>query len=308
MNEISWKFLTTPLCLACIVTAGCHKAPKTLQESQLLASADDTEVLDAYWKRKSPPDLCNGNGRTIAIADFGVQFVTQKMKALGIDQPVVGIPIGAVGVAIWALGFERNNVIFPDATFEELPDALYGEFVTNLEERGFTVIPPESIRGTSAYAQFETTEMRESGGEYQLNLAATDTGRVKIFKVLGPSELPLIVKATDGAKTNDVLTSLGEELNADLVMRVFVRIGVYRGRATVEYDTRIEATTVETTGTLQAIKSVISEEEVIAENKWELIVGETETVDGEAYYNAIMDLFMPFIGSAFSCPDGTEAS
>lgn len=284
-----------------ILVAGCHKAPVTLQESRLLDAPQDEELRDTYWKRQSPPPLCDGAGRRLVIAEFGVQFVTQKMKALGIDQPIVGIPLGFVGVAIWLLGFERNNVVFAESTLEELPDMLYADFAADMQSRGFDVVPANTVTSAAAYSKLKTADERKSALTYQLNPAATDTGRMKAFTITTPDALPLINGVKKGEKIDEVAEMLRHELQADVLMRVLVRVGVYRGRATVEYDTRIETLTDSGDGTFQAIRSVISEDTVIDRNKWQLIIGETEDVNGMQYENSLRKLFVPFIGSAFGC-------
>jgi hypothetical protein len=146
--------------LACATLALPACTSREFQTSSLTTEAQVEKDAGQYWKRegwwKLPADASR-----VVITEFTVEYVTATGTA---DQS-----FGLVRMAQIA-GMGKKEFAYPEDTKQSLPDRLYDQYVAALRDKGFEVVPTETLRATEGYrgleqrAEGDTTRASQSQG------------------------------------------------------------------------------------------------------------------------------------------------
>jgi hypothetical protein len=287
------------LCAAGCVLAGCRTAPETLGAADLRGADAPADTASEYWKQEGAPPMGEAGSRRVAIVEFSVEYVTVKHESPFQSQFMAGAPpVTPVTAGLAVSGLQRRQVSFGESLCAELPDELYAMFVAQLVERGFFVLSPERVCGSRAYQRFETAAMDDGSFLQRLNYVSSDTGSIKKMVAYPASGYRLVGEANDG-DAEEVELALLDEVGADLALRVRVRVGVYRGHATVERGTVVNVLSRDATGSLNAERSLLSDVEVIDDKRFKAVKGQTVTVDALSYRSAMRRVFPPYMALGY---------
>lgn len=281
--------LTLAMCFAAaLIIGGCH-------ESSMTSPAAGQELASTYWKRHNVPNMSQRGYKRIAITDFSVEFVTVRMESpLESQSAFTPPPItpGQHGAVV--SGLRRKQISFEPSLCKEVTDEMYDLFVGSLKSRGLEALPREEVTASEAYKRFSTLGTRDSSLTQRINLVGSDTGRTKRVKVYPASGLRII----NGARNEDiedVEADLLLELNADVSLRVHVRVGVFHGHASLERGSTVWVQSRDVIGNLTSDRSLLSEDVVVDEEKFKQLKGQPYIVLGERYHAAIKKLFPSFV-------------
>lgn len=280
------------LCLAPLTLIGCKAAPQTLAQSR------SDNASSSVWAKRGAASLDRG-GR-LAIAEASVEFVTSKNE-MGESRQAAFIPPHPVFLAANAAGVGRKNVEFDDDAFGRIVGRINNALESQLQSRGWTLVPRSEIASADAYARFTTLPVDEPREVRQINLAATDTGRVRMMRVF-PAEGGSVISESNGKSEANARRALLEELGADALIRVVVRVGVYQGKASFEEGSRILLTTGSGDATLSARRSLLSDQDVLAEEA----TNGTFVVSESAYLDAVESTAPVFIDMALDTLEGAD--
>ncbi|MEZ6242265.1 MAG: hypothetical protein R3B57_04410 [Phycisphaerales bacterium] len=263
------------LCLA-VMLAGCKAAPRTLSES-----SEQRLDADAYWVSHSAARLpASDQPRSIALAEVVVEFVTSKNQAGGRQQAAF-IPPHPIFLAASAAGVGRKNVEFPEDASRRIADHIADALVTVLRDHGLAPIANDLVVDADAYAALQPLAEGEPRDVREINLAATDTGRVREMRQLPALGTRIVTATNHDADTADA--ALLTELGVDAVLRATIRVGVYLERASLEEGSRITLTTPAGVTHLAARRSLLSDDPVLDESSDSTNL----KIDPQAYLDAI---------------------
>ena len=293
VGRIGWVGLLVPL------VAGCGAPPQarqTLRMRDLGTPAARKAAASDFWMRANVPDLRGLGYKRIAIAEFVVEFVTQKRELTAdLDEYRRAHP-----EAQQRAGGAVQNVTVSYPNEYDYPAALYKLCCNELKRRGFEVLPMEVVAAASAYRRFETEtdDLIEVKDAYS---SGSDTGRVRKLSVRALPGLAIIRGGGD-QDVESIEEALRQELKADVLLRVRVRLGTFSGHATLERGSVVRVTAPHVSGTISAERSLVSEESVIAEGQpggggWQV------RVNLPKYQAAVTAMFPVYIEMAFDSAD-----
>jgi|GEM_PF-2470621 len=283
--------------LAVGMASGCHSAPQTMRAVNL---EGETKIASAgeFWERRGLGPIGAGGGRRVAIIEFSVEYVTEKLEFPGKSQPkVFGTQYGMTGFAATSVGIGRTQAVFDGELKRKLPGALYGQFEGELKRAGYDVTAMEKVAGARAYSSFKTRKAGPSGLARWLDIGGNDTGNPKKIESY-PAEGLQVIKGEGSKEFNAAAADIMNELQADVVLAAKVRLGLFAGRASVEQGSRIWAVTATESGQLWARRSLLSEEPVAQKGKWRLFRGRVYEIDGDRYRAAMEKLFPAYVSLA----------
>lgn len=273
------------LCLAPLTLTGCKAAPRTLAQARAGEGRDA-----AIWSKRGGASLREG-GR-LALAELSVEFVTSKNE-MGESRQAAFIPPHPVFLAANAAGVGRRDVEFDDDAYARIVSRIESALTTELTSRGWSLIPPAQVASADAFTSFTALAPDEARDIRQINLAATDTGRVRTMRVY-PAPGGRVISAPTGRAESDARSALLDELGVDALLRVVLRVGVYQGRASLEEGSRMLLTTPGSDATLEARRSLLSDMDVLGED-----ATDAQLVVSERAYLAAIDNTAPvFINAA----------
>lgn len=283
-----------------LLTTGCTAPPQareTVRVRDLATPAARTAAADHFWMRVNVPDLRGLGYRRVAIAEFVVEFVTAKveltsdLEELLRQHPEVQERAGGAVQSV--------EVVYTNEY--DYPTALYKLCCEDLTRRGLEVLPARVVVAASAYRRFET---EPGDAVIELNdtyAGASDTGRIRRLSLRTVPGLG-IVRGGGDQDVEVIAEALREELNADVVLRIRLRLGTFSGHATLERGSVIHAVTQHTSGTISTERSLISDEWVIAESQ--AVLGGWQTRVNLPKHRAALAAMCPvFIQMAFDSAD-----
>ncbi len=280
------------LCLAAAALVGCKAAPRTLSES-----ADDRADAGDYWTANGDARLpAPDQPRTVALSEVVVEFVTSKNQA-GERRQAAFMPPHPVFLAASAAGMGRRNVVFADDAYQTIADHVAGALVAELRGHGLDPVAADAVRDAAAYAPLETLADDETRDIREINLASTDTGRIRAMRQVPALGAPIITSDDDAVGAAGA--ALLDELGVDAVLRVHLRVGVYLERASLEEGSRFTLTTPAGATTLDARHSLLSDARVLDESS----DGSELVVSLDAYLQAIDATAPAFIALALDALD-----
>lgn len=285
------SYLPVTLCLVALV-AGCHAAPKTIEGADKLAAAPAA----AYWEADHVPAL--GPGAKIAIVEFSIAYVTEKIESPTEAQPeVFAADYGATGFVLTNAGVGKVTLSVDRSLMAALPNEFYCVFTDQLKSSGYEVLPAETVRAAKSFAAFKSFEPGFSHFGQRLNPMGADTGNIKATKVY-PADGLIILKNAGRLPVADAEWNLANELGADAVMRVRFRAGLYRGRPTLESGSRITVTTKTASGSLHSTRSIVSQECICEKGPFKLFRGKVYSPDAARYRECLASIFPWYSGLA----------
>lgn len=260
------------LCLLPLLLLGCKAPPRTLAQTRATDRADSD-----LWHARGNATL-QSPGR-LALAEASVQFVTSKFET-GDDRQAAFIPPHPVFLAASAAGVGRKDIEFDDDALDRIAAEINHALESELTARGWRLVPTPDILAADAYARFDTLPPDQVHDVRQVNLAATDTGRVRTMRV-HPAGATGVITGPTGRRESHARQALLQELGADALLRVIIRVGVYQGRASFEEGSRLLLTTPNAHADLTARHSLLSDRSVLTDEatNGDFIVSEQAYLD-----------------------------
>lgn len=293
MTKTCWTRLVYGI-VAIVVTGTCgcasskssqsFAAPPVVGAKDLADPEARAKYANAYWKRHDVPLLRPYNYKSVAIAEFAVEFVTQKMEES-----------------------KKLDVVYPQYLVNSLPDELYAAFVKELKDRGLTVTDTNDVFRSRPYMRFKVSRVLESVKMSNDAGAASDTGRIKQLAIYSISGLG-VIEGAGGADIESVEAELLEELNVDVILRIRIRVGVLDGHASMDRGSIIWVLSRHVAGNLIADRSLVSDIQVIDTEKNPMMQSRSVNVSVSRYSAAMRELFDALIGMAFLSAESGQAS
>ena len=270
--------------IACVLLVGCQSEPKPENDTKLPASQFVSVTATDYWKWHNVPKTHGNENKSVAIVDFGVEYVTAKIEPELTNQMATS---------------SRKQIRFTTTLYKRLADEMYIMFTEHLKGRGLNVVSTRTITSSNAYQRFSTTGSQDSTLMQILSPTGSDTGRIKKMTVRPAPGLRLITGARN-EEVEEVEADLLSELDADIALRVRIRVSVYRGYASLDRGSTIWVLSNGIAGNLTADRSLISDELVIDKERYKLSQGKVYAIDSAKYLAVMHKLFPTFVEMAFN--------
>ena len=261
------------------IIAGCESTP-VVDPPPIVGTADlnspqaQADAAHLYWKRYNVPDMRPYNYKRIAISEFAVEFVTRKRQGDG-----------------------EKKFLYPQFLYNSLPTELYDQFCDKMKKQGLEIVDKRLVRHSRAYARFEMLNNGHKPSGNSLRDNTSDTGRVKEITIYSADGLKILGGA-GGVDMEVVEAEMLDEINADVILRIRIRVGVFDGHATLDRGSRIWVLSKDVAGNLAADRSLISDAWVLNEEK-----GSPIRIFLPRYQNAVREMFPPFIEMALLSAD-----
>ncbi len=251
-----------------------------------------------YWEQ--PPDMLPPAGyQQVALLEFAVEYVTEKIETLADNQPVVVIhEFTPLGFAASAAGTGKIRIEFDESYRKELPSEMHRYFVERLESAGLKLVPSDSIRSAKAFTNFRLGKPGEADLGHAFNLAGTDVGVPRLLVLEPAGATDLILGTNDGRTIEQVEQELIEEIGADIALRVRFRVSVYRQVASIEKWSILRVTKRAATGYHFAGRSLLSDQTVVSKEDFLPVAGIIKKIDTEKYRQAVKTLYPVFLDMA----------
>lgn len=290
------------LSAAALGLAGCRSAPTNLSanletDRQVYTQAED------FWRRDSLPPLQGYDGvdPQHALIEFAVEFVQEKIETPFRNQ-VFAVAPSIFGIGAETVGFGKKQVEFSLADRDRLAALAYRIFVDEMTRREFSLVPQRLVQDAPAMDRFVIADKDSSGVLLKINFLASDTGRTREVRIVPAPGFSIIADARDG-NIDAVKRQVREQLGVERVIRVRLRLGVYRGFASFEAGSAIRFVGRDYDGILTAQRSLLSAEPVV-EADFTLLRGDVYRVDGDAYARAMRMTLPTFLGLAAEAAGG----
>lgn len=278
--------------------AGCHAPPVKLSEAKLDNAANVKAAAGTFWEQQ-PPNMPPSGYRKVALVEFAVEYVTEKVESLADNQPGVVIhefiPIGFVASMA---GAGRIRIEIDESLRKELPDEMHEYFVDRLKAEGFELVPRESIRSAKSFANLRLGEPGYTDLGHAFNVAGTDVGVPRLLVMEPATGYDIILGTNDGRSVEQVEKDLIEEVDADIALRVRFRVSVYRQFASVEKWSILRVTKGAESGYHFAGRSLVSDEKVVMKEDFLPVAGIIKKIDTAQYHQAIKKLYPAFLDMA----------
>lgn len=280
------------------MATGCHQPPAKLSEANLDSPANVKQAAAGFWEpdqQRIPPR----GYRKVALVEFAVEYVTEKLESLADNQPGVVIhefiPIGFVTSMA---GAGRIRIQLDEELRREFPDQMRDHFVKALEDEGIELIPTENIRATEAYKKLSLGQPGHTDLGHAFNVAGTDVGVPRLLVIEPASGFDVILGTNDLRTVEEVEQDLIKEIDADAALRVRFRVSVYRQFASIEKWSILRVTKAGAAGYHFAERSLISDEKVVAKEDFLPVAGIIKQIDNDQFRIAINKLYPPFVAMA----------
>lgn len=90
-----------------------------------------------------------------------------------------------------------------------------------------------------------------------------------------------------------------QEIGADVAARARFRVGVFRGRATIERGSQVWVLSRHMYGTMELTRSLVSDQSVLAEDEFRVVRDNIYRVNSEKYLAVMRALFPTLIALGF---------
>lgn len=276
---------------------GCFATPRVESDPKVDRPGDFEKAVYAdYWTRYDVPFVRDKRGFKVAITEFSVEFVTNKM--------IKGIPGGAakvdiatltpIGAGLSILGIGRRIAEYEPDLFEELPGELYKSLVRILEREGIQVFPMRFVVDSDAYKKYLTVNEDKSSFFKRFTIVGSDTGRIR-QTVTYPVKGLGVITGAEGGDVIDIDAELTKEIGADYVVRCRFRVGVHDGKASIERGSVINITGKDVLGYMESGRSIISDQGVLKNEGFLPIRGNKYEVHSGKYKLAMNSLFPRYV-------------
>lgn len=285
---------------------GCHAPPVVMRPGATYGATVPWGRRDALWREIGPQCELRPGSR-VAILECSVEFVTQKHVTPGDRQPMVGGPLGAASALVDLSGVFRRRVSYPRDVLLDFPRDVLEAAVFILEENGMRVVDPDAVANARGYRHLVRSSGEHSLPAYQLNPKGSDVGRVSEFLVYPAWPLRVLHTRSDSLiETAERAVHL--ELALDATVKIRLRVGMYRGRATIEQGSQILVSTAESTRRLLAERSVVSGLPVGRYDDYELVAGHEYTVDWPSFRAALGAMLPVYLSAGLPVRDGATGA
>lgn len=288
---------------AALALAGCHAAPRHAADAALSEAAAPAQ----YWQARDLPALPQAGHRTLALAEFSVEYVTEKKMGLFGSRPVAGVDeFSITGGIADIVGVGKDQLEIDKAEMARIPGVLAADFQRQLTEAGFDVIPASVVAASASYAALGGLAPGAAYPAEFLNVVGSDTGRPKAIKVYPAS--PLKVLPGDRSAMQQFFSKVLTETNADVALAVRLRVGVDGGFASVERDSSLlfawvprdaPAQPAVRTSKVIALRSLLSDDKVTLSENFRPFRGDVNNVDPARFETALRAILRPYAELAF---------
>lgn len=277
---------------------GCHQPASPLSKANLDDAAKVKEAAPSYWEHEPKGAAAKGY-RNVALLEFAVEYVTEKLESLSDNQPGVVIhEFIPIGFATSMAGAGRIRVQIEEGLRKEFPDEMYKYFAERAAAEGIQFVNPESIKATKAYKNLNFGKPGHVDLGHAFNVAGTDVGVPRLLVIEPAKGFDLILGTKDGRPVEQVEKEMLKELGADAAVRVRFRVSVYRQVASMEKWSIVRVTKDSSTGFHFAERSLLSDEKVVKKEDFLPVAGIIKQIDTDAYRAAVKKLYPPFISMA----------
>jgi hypothetical protein len=321
-----WILILTAPLIALMATAGCAPLPRVASETGLVATRHDAtpaavppEVAGEFWKRErsreirlgrggivwilessGPPDEELTVGRRVAITEFSVEFVDVRLEN-PFGRPTMinssAAPTRAVQPRTGPSGARTRQTPMPTADQIQLSEVLRDVFERHLREKGLIILPQTDVTASAGNANLTPRSSVNSPWAQILKPVTTDTGVVlRAHTVAAPG---LGVATRNRAALASAESEIKRETEADVVMAVKLRVGIYHQKAALEQNSSIRWMTADRSITLTAQKSLVSESTVTDDSRLLPFAGRIELAHQEQFVRQLEAMLPAFVGLAF---------
>lgn len=284
---------------ALFILTACHATPLHIDEFRLSGSTTPTSA--DYWAAETRSDLQIQSGMRVAIVEFCVEFVTEKLKAPFARQPVARpdqvLPLGSL-ISLVGIGCERIDV--DGATLDHVTEDLYAHFCGLLRERGLTVLDRRRVVDAPAYAALRRNARDDAARSL---LWQGDTGRVRDVSLTSMPPLSAIEDNAfeDAAALELAQVALLAQTGADVALRVRWRVGIDEGYPSFEAGSLLAAVGRDGTDTLlRSRRALLASRLAVVDQEFELFDGQVVSLDGQRLHAGLHEVLEPYVTLAFS--------
>lgn len=270
---------------------GCYAPPVVAYSGAAIDS-----LTDGIWSENLPEDIL-APGRRVAILECSVEFVTMKYVTPTSRQALVGGPYMAISAVIDLSGIYRMRVDYPREVTRSIPRDVYASLVAALQSQGMTVVDPAHTVQTRPYRRLDRSTVQFSSPVQYIDPRGSDAGRPNRLETYPAWPLRVICEqshAVLGAAESAIRT----ELQADVSLRLRLRVGVYKGRAALERGSVLHITDNESRHQVVAQRSVLSDRIVATHDEYEIISGRAQLVNWELFTDAIQRITPMYLAEA----------
>jgi len=255
-------------------------------------AAPDYWVVEGYGE-----PMADCRGKRVVLTEFAIEFVTEALE-LPIMSQVMATPGTPTTVAGTAVGVGKSTFAVSPEQQTEIATKLYRAFVEEMSIRGLDVVPPSVAAMSASYDKLIAAERSSTGLLQRLNFIGTDTGRIKRMERAPPSG-GLVVGATSRYVLELVQRELMEEFDAEYAMTVKFRVGLYRGRGSVESGSLWRLWDASGRSIVRSERSLLTDQDVFNESHFEFWRGDVSTVDSERYVAGLAPVMRAYTQMAF---------
>lgn len=278
---------------------GCKKTAVKYTHYELKSPEILKEAASVFWRRHGMPNLRAHDFKQLAIVDFTVEFAERAMEPPPREHSRPDEKEETPEERRQRLSAMREKKIVWDEGFpQRLTDELYAMMVSELEKRTREIVPTETIRSSSAYQKIQTYAGPET---VTLDYAAQeDPDAAYVTKVLVfPADGLGIAKGVTQETKEEVAIQLIQEIGADVAARTRFRLGVFRGRATIERGSQVWVLSRHMYGTMEMMRSLVSDQSVLVEDEFRIVRDNIYRVNSEKYLAVMRALFPTLIALGF---------
>lgn len=293
---------TSYCCIGCLALVaaltGCHEPASKLSQANLDEPSKVKSAAPSYWEHE-PPTRSTTGYRKVALVEFAIEYVTEKLESLSDNQPGVVIhEFIPIGFATSMAGAGRIRIQLDEAMRKEFPDELHRFFVDRLQAEGLQLVSHDSIRAAKAFKSLALGQPGHTDLGHAFNVAGTDVGVPRLLVIEPAKGFDVILGTNDGRTVEQVEQELIKEVGADVALRVRLRLSVYRQCASMEKWSILRVTKSDTFGYHFAERSLVSDETVVKKEDFLLVAGVIKQIDSDQYRQAIHKLYPPFLNMA----------
>ena len=297
MNQRT-RFLVAPsirawlpgLLLSLIVAgSGCEQTQKSYGEGELADPQVRSVAAHDYWQRHNLPALRAEDSRRVAIVDFTVEFVTESLEAPPYAGPA-DPPETPEQRGKRLESYKAKEIVFQPEVRDQITRDLYDMLTRALQERSREIVPTSQVVSTRAYQSVKTIAgpqtvlLDESKGE------DPDAGLPRKVIVQAAPGMQIFKKTPDDQAAESAVALL-KEVGGDVAVRAQIRVGVFRGRATIERGSRVWVLSRDVFGDMTLARPLVSDGSVLTDEDFQHVHPDRYVVDSEKYRAALGRLF-----------------
>ena len=262
------------LALGLLAVIGCGNTIKQVDEVNVAdRGALEKLAFGDYWSAKG---FGGGDGTPVqkfAIASFRVEFVEERLTRP--DQ----------------YNMSQFKTNFYEVK-EELPAQLYDMFVARSRQRGRTIATRDEVSSAATFARYPRKEVTTALSRFDQPIASS-AGQIRQIDTRSAPGLALFDPTS--AAVREVDQALAEEIGAEVVVHISIRVGVWRGRALIEEGCLIQFHRGEELAVLRSSRPLASQYSVLENRGYSSNMAGEYNVDPDRYANQIELVFPPYI-------------